>query len=69
VSGHTALILDKRIIDVAAAGVFEGFEGNYSSQTYPAYLELMHSIAVALQVEAESLELFLYEFGLNLKSP
>jgi hypothetical protein len=69
VSGHTALILDKRIIDVAAAGAFEEFEGNYSEANYPAYLELTHLIATDLKVEAENLEFFLYEFGLNLKNP
>jgi len=29
----------------------------------------MHSVADTLQVEAEKLEFFLYEFGLSLKSP
>ena len=69
VSGHTALILDMRISDVAIAGEFEEFTGDYSSKTYPAYLETMHSITADLKVEAESLEFFLYEFGGNLKNP
>lgn len=29
----------------------------------------MHTISDTLEVEAENLEFFLYEFGLNLKQP
>lgn len=67
VVGHTALILDQRIIVVAARRIFEEFQGNFSSRTYPDYLQLMHGIAHDLEVPAENLEFFLYEFGLNLK--
>ena len=69
VSGKTALILDKRIIDVAKSGVFEEFTGSFTALRYPRYLERMHSIAGTLEVEAENLEFFLFEFGLNLKQP
>lgn len=67
VSGHTALILDKRIIEVAASHVFEDFVGNFTWQNYPEYLSQMHSVATNLKVDAESLEFFLFEFGRNLK--
>jgi hypothetical protein len=65
VSGKTALILDKRIIDVAKSHVFTAS----LTGRYPTYLQRMHSIADILEVEAENLEFFLYEFGLNLKQP
>jgi len=67
VSGKTALILDKRIIDVANSHVFEEFTGSLTALRYPRYLERMHSIANTLEVEAENLEFFLFEFGLHLK--
>jgi hypothetical protein len=69
VSGKTALILDKRIIDVAKSHVFEEFTASLTARRYPTYLQRMHSIADILEVEAENLEFFLYEFGLNLKQP
>jgi hypothetical protein len=69
VSGRTALILDRRIIDVAKSRVFEEFTGSFTALRYPRYLERMHSIADTLEVEAENLEFFLFEFGLNLKQP
>jgi hypothetical protein len=67
VSGHRALIFDKRIGDVAASRVFEEFVERFTWRTYPAYLDQMYSIADRLKVEAENLEFFLYEFGLHLK--
>jgi hypothetical protein len=69
VSGKKALILDKRIIDVAKSRMFEEFTGNLTALRYPTCLERMHSLADTLEVEAENLEFFLYEFGLNLKQP
>ena len=69
VSGKTALILDKRIIDVAKSRAFEEFTGSLRASGYPTYLERMHSIADTLEVEAENLEFFFYEFGLKLKQP
>jgi hypothetical protein len=69
ISGKTALILDKRIIDVAKSGVFEEFTGHFNAQRYPLYLQRMQSIAEALELDAENVEFFLYEFGLNLKPP
>lgn len=67
VCGKTALILDKRIIDVANSRAFDDFTDRLTAQRYPAYLDRMHSIADSLEVEAENLEFFLFEFGLNLK--
>ena len=69
VSGKAALILDQRIIDVAKGHSFEDLAGCYNPATYPVYLEKMHSIADTLGIDAESLEFFLFEFGLNLKKP
>jgi hypothetical protein len=73
VHGHTALILDDRIIRVAQQGVFQelaplqGLNNNNSSRSYPRYLECMDGLARDLSVSAEQLEFFLFEFGLNLK--
>jgi hypothetical protein len=69
ISGRKALILDERIIDVAKSRAFEEFTGSFTALRYPTYLERMHSIADTLKVEAENLEFFLYEFGLNLRQP
>ena len=67
VSGKTALILDDRIVRVAKSRAFEEFTDSLTALRYPACLERMHSIAETLGVDAESLEFFLFEFGLNLK--
>jgi hypothetical protein len=67
VCGHTALILDDRIITVAKRGVFAEFTGSFSAPTYPVYLERMHQIAKGIGVPSENLEFFLYLFGPDLK--
>jgi len=69
VCGKSALILDKRIIVVAKSRAFRDFTGSFTALRYPTYLERMHSIADALEVEAENLEFFFFEFGLYLKQP
>lgn len=75
VNGHGALILDDRIIRVANQEVFEDMRSlrNLSYQNaaryYPDYLQRMDTIAAELSVTSEQLEFFLFEFGLNLKSP
>lgn len=73
VHGHSALILDDRIIRVANQGVFEELApllrlSTYSAvRSYPQYLSCIHSLANNLAVSAEEIEFFLFEFGLNLK--
>ena len=73
VHGQRALILDDRIIRIAQAQVFDELQplASLSKYTavarYPAYLECMHQVSERLQVPAENLEFFLFEFGLNLK--
>jgi hypothetical protein len=73
VQGHTALILDDRIIRIAQCGIFQELaplhELKNAVRSYPRYLECMHRLAGELAVSAERLEFFLFEFGLNLKSP
>ncbi len=69
VEGRNALILDDTISRVGRRGVFEEFSREYSDRTYVAYLGRMHELATTLGVSAESLEFFLFEFGLNLNRP
>jgi hypothetical protein len=73
VNGHSALILDDRIIRVANQDVFVDLRPllNLSYQNaaryYPRYLKCLNTIATELSVSPEQLEFFLFEFGLNLK--
>src|SRR5260370_4991459 len=73
VDGHTALILDDRIIQVVSQGMWKELAplGDLSNSNavrrYPSYLERMHSLATTLQICPEAIEFFLFEFGLNLK--
>ena len=73
VHGHAALILDDRIIRIANQSVFEelaplrGLNSRNAASSYPSYLMCMHSVASGLDVPAEAIEFFLFEFGLNLK--
>jgi len=74
VHGHAALILDRRIIQVANKDNFQelaSLELNNSNAVlrYTSYLERMHCVANNLEVCAEAIEFFLFEFGLNLKPP
>jgi hypothetical protein len=73
VHGHSALILDDRILRIAQSGIFRELAPLHglknAAHSYPRYLECMHSLAGDLMVSAERLEFFLFEFGLNLKPP
>lgn len=75
VQGSRALILDDRIVQVARQRIFADLEplcrisANNKVGWYPKYLSHMHSRAQFLGVDPESLELFLFEFGLSLKQP
>jgi len=75
VDGYISLILDERIIRVANRGVFDDME-RFSDMTYqnangyyPRYLELLNTTDDDIQVRPEQLEYFIFNFGLNLKSP
>ncbi len=73
IQGHTALILDDRIIRIAKQGVFEELapllklRNHNAIRMYPQYLENLHILAGKYEVAAEKIEFFLFEFGLNLK--
>lgn len=73
VDGYMAMILDSRIAEVSRRPVFDemtsihGLTHEYGIRRYPEYLSWLHSTATRLNVPAENLEFFLYEFGGNLK--
>jgi hypothetical protein len=74
VQGHTALILDNRIIRVTRQGIWKELaplelSNSNAVRCYPCYLKHMHSAANSLKVSPEALEFFLFEFGLSLKRP
>lgn len=68
-----ALILDQRLIKVFRKGIFREFKDlktiryDNAPAFYPKYLEVMHSVAKNYHVNAGNLEMFLFEFGDNLK--
>ena len=74
IGAYTSLILDERIVQVARRRIFHelvplaGLTDHGKSGDYPGYLECMHRIAGDMAVSAESIEFFLFEFGLNLKA-
>lgn len=67
VNGHCALILDRRVNEVAKRKVFVEFVKTFSEIKYPKYLERMYQIAGEMDVPAENLEFFLFLFGPDLK--
>ncbi len=75
VQGYPALILDDRIIRVSSHGLFEELAPlqklsvNNAVGLYPQYLDCIQGLARSLDVSAEGIEFFLFEFGLNLKLP
>jgi hypothetical protein len=73
VNNLPALILDQRLIDVFRKGIFHECRdmkkiryGN-APELYPKYLRMMAYIANNYRVSSENLEMFLFEFGANLK--
>ena len=70
-----ALILDDRIIRIIGDRLFEELEvlgnkrRNNSHDWYPEYLSCISQLASSFDVSSESIEFFLFEFGLNLKQP
>lgn len=73
IHNHPALILDDRIIRIATSGTFEELKpiqhlNSYNAvRSYPQYLSCMCKLEDSLDVAAENIEFFLFEFGLNLK--
>lgn len=73
VNGCIALILDQRIAGIAERQAFHemtpirGLTYDNGLRRYPEYLHWIHATARMLDVPAENLEFFLYEFGANLK--
>ena len=70
-----ALILDLRVInalnsgrfDDDGIGIFKNLRYNNATQYYLAYLAFAHSLASHMNTEADRVEMFLFEYGINLK--
>jgi hypothetical protein len=75
--GRLTLILDFRVIKTLNSGRFndpgiENFKNlryENSLHHYSYYLDFMHSLAIQLNTQPDRIEMFLYEFGMNLKEP
>lgn len=73
VNKEKALILDIRIINVLQSAPFDelsslkGISYTTAVKRYPDYLEHMNKLAHQFKVESGKLEMFIFEFGLNLK--
>lgn len=75
VHGHTALILDSRIVQViqwdqaifVELSPLQGLKESNKDRIYPLYLRCIHEISEGLRVPAENMEFFLYNFGGTLK--
>lgn len=73
INGLPALILDQRLIDVFRKGIFMECSDlktiHYGSapDLYPKYLKMMDCIANKYHIDSGKLEMFLFEFGGNLK--
>lgn len=68
-----ALILDLRLIDVFRKGIFREFTElkniryDNAPDRYPQYLKAMNTAAINYGLNHENIEMFLFEFGANLK--
>ena len=75
VGGNSALILDEVVARVAGDERFEelddlvGLSYETAPARYPEYLRCMAAVARDLGASPEQLEMFLFAFGRNLKSP
>ena len=73
VNGSKALILDDRIIKTVRKGTFQelspisNIRMHNAISNYPKYLKTIDDIGTTLNVSRENIEMFLFEFGLNLK--
>ena len=72
--GYQCLIFDKRIIEVLNKKRYKelielsGISEYNKNDRYCHYLKVMHENSEALSVKPDQLELFLFQFGNNLKS-
>jgi len=72
--GYRCLILDSRIVDVLNARTFAeltmpDYITEYNKErAYPIYLQLMHRLSEKNGYQVDQLELFLFQFGRNLKA-
>jgi hypothetical protein len=48
-------------------GIFKNLRYNNATQYYLAYLAFAHSLASHMNTEADRVEMFLFEYGINLK--
>ena len=75
IKSNPALILDQRVINALNSGRYTDFgierfkdiKNNNSVYNYLDYLHFMRSMADEIKVSPDQLELFLFEFGSNLK--
>jgi len=73
IENHPALILDLRLIDVFKKGVFSEFKElkkiryDNAPDLYPHYLQIMNTTATKYDLTHDNVEMFLFEFGGNLK--
>lgn len=73
IENYPALILDLRLIDVFKKGVFSEFKElkkiryDNAPDLYPCYLKLMKTTATKYDLTHDNVEMFLFEFGGNLK--
>lgn len=75
IQSYKALILDRRVINALNSGrfkdsgieVFQKLRYDNATMYYPKYLEFAHSLARQMDTEADRVEMFLFEYGLNLK--
>ncbi|WNC72725.1 hypothetical protein RGQ13_01720 [Thalassotalea psychrophila] len=70
VEGESALILDNRIVNIIEKGLFpelDAINTDNAVHNYPNYLKEMDKISKSYKVDSDKLEMFLFEFGLNLK--
>jgi hypothetical protein len=72
--GNTCLILDRRIIEVINRKIFSELSAfgkiheQNKNEFYCSYLQKIHELAKAEGFKPDQLELFLFQFGNNLKS-
>jgi hypothetical protein len=73
IENYPALILDLRLIDVFRKGVFsefkelKGIRYDNAPALYPSYLQLLETTASKYGLVSDNVEMFLFEFGGNLK--
>lgn len=78
VESYPALILDLRVIEAIAKkdgytddelNALKELSYENAPKLYPTYLKAISSLALKMNVKADQIEMFLFEFGSNLKEP